>query len=363
MIEVKNLTKKYGNNLAVDNLSFTIEDGNIYGFLGPNGAGKSTTMNIITGCLSATSGSVSIDGKDIFENPIEAKKSIGYLPEQPPLYIDMTPYEYLDFVADAKGISKADKLSEIESVMEKTGIRDVANRLIRNLSKGYKQRVGIAQAMLGSPKIIILDEPTVGLDPKQIIEIRELIRSLSKEHTVILSSHILSEIQEVCDKVIIIANGKLKANGTLDEVANQNSEYNNITLIARATPEAVLEIVDNIEEIVHYAVFEHEDGAVSEIAVPCEIDIRERLFSEFVAKGITLLEMSTVRPSLETVYLSLTEKLDEIEEDRQDEQDEESEDKTGITDENMQDDLPKKAQSEEDDDEEDYVSPFSGEVE
>ena len=219
MIEVKNLTKRYGDNLAVNNLSFTVEKGKIYGFLGPNGAGKSTTMNIITGCLAATSGTVIINGHDIFEEPVEAKKCIGYLPELPPLYMDMTPREYLTFVAQAKGIDRADREYQINFAMEKTQITGVQNRLIKNLSKGYKQRVGIAQAMLGEPEIIILDEPTVGLDPNQIIEIRDLIRSLAEDHTVILSSHILTEVTEVCNYVMIIAHGRLIASDTIENLS------------------------------------------------------------------------------------------------------------------------------------------------
>ena len=211
MIEVKHLTKRYGNHTAVSDLSFTIEKGQIYGFLGPNGAGKSTTMNIMTGCLSATAGDVKIGGFDIFEESEQAKKLIGYLPEQPPLYPDMTPREYLTFVARAKGVSAKQIPEELSRVMTVTQIMDVGDRLIKNLSKGYKQRVGIAQAILGDPEVIILDEPTVGLDPRQIMEIRDLIQEMGKAHTVILSSHILSEVQAVCQTILIISKGKLVA--------------------------------------------------------------------------------------------------------------------------------------------------------
>ncbi len=217
MIKVSNLTKQYGDVLAVNDISFNVEDGHVYGFLGPNGAGKSTTMNIITGCIAATSGEVYIGGHSIFEEPIEAKKLIGYLPEQPPLYMDQTPLEYLSFVADAKGVSKEEKEWQINEVIEETGIGPVKNRTIKKLSKGYKQRVGIAQAILGDPDVIILDEPTVGLDPLQIIEIRELIKGLGERHTVILSSHILSEIQTACDRLLVIADGKLLADTTMEE--------------------------------------------------------------------------------------------------------------------------------------------------
>ena len=214
MIEVIDLVKKYGNHMAVDHLNFTVEKGKIYGFLGPNGAGKSTTMNIMTGYLGATEGKVLIDGHDILEEPEVAKRSVGYLPEIPPLYIDMTVMEYLQFAAELKKIPKYEREEAIEQVIELAKLEDVEHRLIKNLSKGYKQRVGLAQAVLGMPEIIILDEPTVGLDPKQIIEIRELIRSLGKQHTVILSSHILAEVREVCDYIMIISKGKLVASDT-----------------------------------------------------------------------------------------------------------------------------------------------------
>ena len=219
MIEVKNLVKQYGTHLALDDLSFSVEDNEIFGFLGPNGAGKSTTMNIITGYLAPTSGTVTIDGHDIIEDPIGAKKLIGYLPELPPLYMEMTPREYLKFVAEAKGVKKVDLRDEIDRVMEKTAINDVQNQLIKTLSKGYRQRVGMAEAIIGSPKVIIMDEPTVGLDPVQIIEFREMIRELGKDHTVIISSHILAEISEICHKIMIIVKGKLVAIDTPDNLA------------------------------------------------------------------------------------------------------------------------------------------------
>lgn len=224
MIEIKNLVKKYGNHVAVDDISFTVESGKIYGFLGPNGAGKSTTMNMITGYIGNTSGSIVINGHDILTEPEEAKGCIGYLPELPPLYVDMTVMEYLQFVADLKKIPKAEREKNITAAIELTKLNDVSERMIKNLSKGYKQRVGLAQAVLGFPEIIILDEPTVGLDPVQIIEIRELIKELGKEHTVILSSHILSEIQAVCDYVFIISKGKLVASDTTDNLLKKMSK-------------------------------------------------------------------------------------------------------------------------------------------
>ena len=224
MIEVSNLTKKYGKHTAVDDLSFQVEKGQIYGFLGPNGAGKSTTMNIITGYLAATEGTVKINGHDVLKEPEEAKKCIGYLPELPPLYMDMTVGEYLCFVAELKKVPSKDRVDQIEEIMEKTGVTEMKDRLIKNLSKGYKQRVGLAQALIGYPEVIILDEPSVGLDPKQIIEMREFIRSLANEHTVILSSHILSEVQAVCDHIMIIAHGKLVASDSPENLQKMMGE-------------------------------------------------------------------------------------------------------------------------------------------
>ena len=234
MIEVRHLSKRYGTHLAVDDLSFSIDRGVVYGFLGPNGAGKSTTMNIMTGCLGATEGEVLIDGHNVAEEPMEAKKHIGYLPELPPLYGDMTPEEYLHFVARAKGLRREESARQIETVMEKTRIADVRKRLIRNLSKGYRQRVGIAQALLGNPEVIILDEPTVGLDPAQIIEIRELIRELGKEHTLVLSSHILSEVQAVCDSILILSKGRLVACDTAENLTKLMRGRENLRLLTRA---------------------------------------------------------------------------------------------------------------------------------
>lgn len=236
MIEISHLSKRYGNHLALDDLSVTVEKGKIYGFLGPNGAGKSTTMNIVAGCLAATGGTVRICGCDIFDQPLEAKRHIGYLPEIPPVYPDMTPLEYLGFIANARKISAASRYYETCLAMEKTGITEMSKRLIKNLSKGYRQRVGLAGAILGDPEVIILDEPTVGLDPIQIIEIRELISSLADDHTVILSSHILSEVSAVCDRILIMSRGKLLANDTPDNLGKLLSHTNSasITLLAGA---------------------------------------------------------------------------------------------------------------------------------
>lgn len=247
VIEIKNLVKKYGNHVAVDDISFTLEPGKIYGFLGPNGAGKSTTMNMITGYIGNTSGSIVVNGHDVFAEPEEAKKCIGYLPEIPPLYLDMTVMEYLHFVAELKQIHKDECLEYIESAIEKTKLEDVKDRMIKNLSKGYKQRVGLAQAILGYPEIIILDEPTVGLDPVQIIEIRDLIKELGKEHTVILSSHILSEIQAVCDYVFIISKGKLVASDTTANLLeNMRDEDEEAELVIKGPAKQLQKLMENL---------------------------------------------------------------------------------------------------------------------
>lgn len=248
MIEIKNLVKKYGDHVAVDDISFTVEPGKIYGFLGPNGAGKSTTMNMITGYIGNTSGSIVINGHDILAEPEEAKRCIGYLPELPPLYMDMTVMEYLQFVAELKKLPKEKREESIEAAIELTKLEDVSERMIKNLSKGYKQRVGLAQAVLGFPEIIILDEPTVGLDPVQIIEIRELIKELGKEHTVILSSHILSEIQAVCDYVFIISKGKLVASDTTDNLLkNMSKEYETAELVIKGPLKEVEKVLEKLE--------------------------------------------------------------------------------------------------------------------
>ena len=314
MIEVKGLTKKYGDHYAIDHISFTVEQGHIYGFLGPNGAGKSTTMNIITGCLAATEGTVAIDGHDIYDEPTEAKRGVGYLPEIPPLYVDMTPYEYLDFVARAKGVDKGLIDEKIELVMKETGITDMQDRLIKNLSKGYRQRVGIAQAMLGDPKVIILDEPTVGLDPKQIIEIRDLIHRLGADHTVILSSHILSEIAAVCDYVIIIANGKLVAQDTLENLSTHYTSHATVRVKAKGTEEGVRMAVNSVaDDIVEYSIGADKDEPEyisAEITVNRDTDIRENLSTALVENGCIILAMSTETLSLEDVFLELTKDVD-----------------------------------------------------
>ena len=307
MIEVKNLVKKYGNHTAVDHLNFTIEEGHVYGFLGPNGAGKSTTMNIMTGYLGATEGEVLINGHDILKEPEEAKKQIGYLPELPPLYMEMTVREYLEFVAELKGIAKNKREESINEVEKMVKIWEVENRLIRNLSKGYRQRVGLAQAVLGYPPIIILDEPTVGLDPKQIIEIRELIRELAKKHTVILSSHILAEIREVCDYILIISKGKLVASDTPDRLEEKMSGTETVEILAKASAAEVRAILLNVEHISNIHTQERADKTCSaRIQTEGGCDIREALFFAFAKNECPLLELQTSRISLEEVFLELT---------------------------------------------------------
>lgn len=309
MIEVKDLVKKYGSHLAVDHLSFTLESGKIYGFLGPNGAGKSTTMNIMTGYLGATQGSVLIDGHDILKEPEEAKKHIGYLPELPPLYMDMTVQEYLEFAAELKKLPKEKRESDISEVMKLTRLQDVSGRLIKNLSKGYKQRVGLAQAILGFPEIIILDEPTVGLDPKQIIEIRELIRTLSKKHTVILSSHILAEVREVCDYILIISKGKLVASDTPENLELLRNGVSSLELEVKAAPEtarAILSTIDDINTMEMH--IENENLTRVKLETKNGADIREVVFYAFAEEKCPLLEMKTAKASLEDIFMELTQK-------------------------------------------------------
>ncbi|MBS4959906.1 MAG: ATP-binding cassette domain-containing protein [Clostridiales bacterium] len=313
MIEVRNLVKQYGDHLAVDHLSFTVKKGQIYGFLGPNGAGKSTTMNIMTGYIGATEGQVIINGHDIMEEPEEAKKCIGYLPELPPLYIDMTVKEYLTFAADLKKVPRAKIKESVTKAMELTGLTAMQKRLIRNLSKGYRQRVGLAQAIISMPEIIILDEPTVGLDPAQIIEIRDLIKNLAKEHTVILSSHILSEVSAVCDHILIIAHGKLVASDTPENLEKMMQGYTTLELTAKATKseiESILSDYDCIKELSFKSVT--EDGATSfNIKTDIDVDLREQLFYTFAQHHYPLLQLQQVTVSLEDVFLRLTSQADD----------------------------------------------------
>ena len=307
MIEVSNLTKKYGDHIAVDHLSFRVEKGQIYGFLGPNGAGKSTTMNIITGYLAATEGTVTIDGKDVQKDPEEAKRAIGYLPELPPLYVDMTVREYLDFVAELKKVPKKERKQQIDEVMEMTQITDMQQRLIRNLSKGYRQRVGLAQAILGYPEVIILDEPTVGLDPAQVIGIRKLIRELGKTHTVILSSHILSEVQAVCSRVLILSKGALVAEGTPEQLSEKLSPGIRLRVTALGSSDTVLPVVEAVPGITGVQLVSEADGEVTFTAETADTTDRRAEVSRALSEaGCTVLELTAENRSLEEVFLALT---------------------------------------------------------
>lgn len=306
MIEVSNLTKRYGDHIAVNQLNFRVEKGQIYGFLGPNGAGKSTTMNMITGYLAPTEGTITIDGIDIMKDPEQAKKKIGYLPEIPPLYMDMTVGEYLIFVADMKKVPHSKRAEKVVDVMEKTQIKDMENRLIKNLSKGYRQRVGLAQAMLGDPEVLILDEPSVGLDPKQIIEIRELIKELGKSHTIILSSHILSEVSAVCDHIMIIAHGKLVASDSPEELQKQMSGSLQLKLSVKGTMEQLQEALKDLPEIENVKISEDSPSTV-DITAKEGSDIREALFYRMVKADLPILQLEATQKSLEDIFLELTE--------------------------------------------------------
>lgn len=309
MIEVKNLVKIYGNHRAVDDLSFTVETGKVVGFLGPNGAGKSTTMNMITGYIAPTSGKVLIDGVDMAQEPEKAKKHIGYLPEIPPLYPDLRIIEYLQFVAELKKVPKKERDMAVYQVMKKTKVTDMSQRLIKHLSKGYKQRVGLAAAMIGEPDILILDEPTVGLDPSQIMEIRELIRELSKDHTILLSSHIMQEISAVCHEIIIINNGKMIACDTPDHLIQQMERKNSVFLTVKGQPDQVKQIIESIEEI-ESADYEQEEKTPDQVMVTVytgnDNDVREKLFYAMAQNHCPILEMRTLDSSLEDAFLALT---------------------------------------------------------
>ena len=308
MIEINHLVKKYGSHVAVDDLSLTVEPGKIYGFLGPNGDGKSTTMNIITGYLAATSGEVKINGFDVLKQPEEAKKCVGYLPELPPLYMDMTVKEYLDFVAELKKIEKSLRAGYVKEVMKITKTEEVSGRLIRNLSKGYRQRVGFAQAVLGYPEILILDEPTVGLDPKQIIEIRDLIKELGKKHTIILSSHILSEISAVCDHVFIISHGKLVASDSTENLLERMTGAQEIELLVKAEEDTAETAIREIAQVERCEKTESkEDGAVQLlVTAKKDADVREAIYHTCVEHHMPILEMKAASKSLEDVFLELT---------------------------------------------------------
>ena len=309
MIEINNLVKRYGDKTAVNDISFTVNDDEILGFLGPNGAGKTTTMNIITGFLSSTSGSVKVNGHDILEEPELAKQQIGYLPENPPLYYDMTVREYLDYVADLKRVPKDRRKVQLDRIMSMVKITEVKNRLIGNLSKGFKQRVGIAQAMVGDPPILILDEPTVGLDPKQILEIRKLIKSLSKTHSIVISSHILSEIQEIADRVVIINHGKVAAIDTITDLGKRLSGQTKLLMTFKGSVNSCAEAVRSIPGV-QSAVPRVTDNKIGQIEINIlsnqSNDVREAVFYLMAKKNWPILEIRSLDPTLEEVFLNIT---------------------------------------------------------
>ena len=311
MIEVQNLTKVYGGKPAVENVSFKIRNGRIYGLLGPNGAGKSTTMIFLTGCLSPNEGTVLINGYDICDQPIEAKRQIGYLPEQPPLFVDMTPAEYLTFVAEAKGVSAELIDRQVKEAKQVTDILSVKDRLIRNLSKGYRQRVGIAQAILGSPDIIILDEPTVGLDPQQLTEIRALVRKLGEKLTVIISSHILSEISELCDHVIILSEGHVVADDDMAELEARMNPETTLRMTVKADEagaRAVLKSIEGVNTVTKLSANEAEGTVTLRVTTTAEADLRDEIFFAMAERRYAVLSTETVEQSLEEIFLSLTAK-------------------------------------------------------
>lgn len=309
MIEVKNITKRYGKAVAVENISFTIEDGEIVGLLGPNGAGKSTTMNILTGFLEQTEGEVIIDGFDTLKKPKKAKKEIGYMPEGVPLYTDLTVKEFVTYMAEIKQVDRNTRKEKVEKIIEQTGLKDVDKKLIKNLSRGYKQRVSMAGALVGEPKILILDEPTVGLDPKQITEIRNLIKELGKTHTIILSSHILSEVSQICNKVIIINKGKIVAVDTPENLENKVNNNNCIYVMVEDTENKVDQIKDKINGVKKIELVEENKDGTKQYLIEAEkdIDIRKTIFSEFAKENITIFEMKKADTTLEDAFMKLIE--------------------------------------------------------
>lgn len=322
MIEVYDLVKKYGDHVAVDHLSFKVKKGEILGFLGPNGAGKSTTMNMLTGYISATEGSIYVNGYDMLEEPEQAKKSIGYLPEQPPVYPDMTVTEYLKFVTELKMVPRDMRMDEVDRVIEETQLDEMRNRLIKHLSKGYRQRVGIAQALVGNPEVIILDEPTVGLDPSQIIEIRDLMKRLAKDHTVLLSSHIMQEISAVCDHVMIIRHGKLVCSGTPLELQERADKYENLEVAVYGSMPKLQKVLKSVEGIV--SVQEIRSEAEDSVAVELHTsrDIRKELSTALIQAGLPIEKFVRNVKTLEDIFLEVTAEPDEEEEDEVGENDE-----------------------------------------
>lgn len=315
MIEVKNVTKKYGNFLAVDNISFTVKDGEVVGFLGPNGAGKSTTMNMITGFIEPTEGTIIVNGYDVLKKPISAKKQIGYMPEGVPLYSDLTVKEFVNYMAELKRVPRKEKKEKVEKALEQTGIKDVEKKLIRNLSRGYKQRVSLAGALIGDPEVIILDEPTVGLDPKQITEIRKLIKDLGKEHTVILSSHILSEVSQICERVIIINKGRIIAIDTPENLEKKTQEKNVLLLTVEDKNNYMKNLQKDLPEMLECKLIKNNDDGTMQYMIKsdADIDLRKNLFDILPKNNVTIFELKKAEKSLEDAFITLvdenTEKL------------------------------------------------------
>lgn len=307
MIEVKNVTKKYGNFVAVDNISFTVNDGEVVGFLGPNGAGKSTTMNMITGFIEPTDGTIIVNGFDTSKQSIKAKQEIGYMPEGVPLYTDLTVKEFVTYMAELKKVPHKEKKERVANVLRETGIEDVADRLIRNLSRGYKQRVSLAGALVGDPKIVILDEPTVGLDPKQITEIRQLIKRLGKKHTVILSSHILSEVSQICEKVIIINKGKIVAIDTPENLEKETERQNVILLTVEDNSNNMKTLKNDIPELIECKCIKDNDDGTKQYMLKSstEFDLRKKLFEILPKKNITIFELKSAEKSLEDAFITI----------------------------------------------------------
>lgn len=315
MIEVKNITKKYGKFIAVDNINFTIDDGEIIGLLGPNGAGKTTTMNMITGFIEPTKGEIIVDGCDILKKPQKAKKQIGYMPEGVPLYNDLTVKEFVNYMSDLKMVNKKEKKEKVQEIIEKANLQDVQNKLIKNLSRGYKQRVSLAGALVSNPKILILDEPTVGLDPKQITEIRSLIKILGKEHTIILSSHILSEISQICQKVIIINKGKIVAIDTPTNLENKVKNQNQLTITVEDKEEKIQEVTDNIKGIQELKLIKDNQDGTKEYIINLKenADVRKEIFEKYAKNNITIFELKKSEATLEDAFIELIENKEEKE--------------------------------------------------
>lgn len=318
MIEVKSVTKKYGNTIAVDHISFEVKDGEVVGFLGPNGAGKSTTMNMITGFIEPTEGQITINGNDISKKPKKAKRQIGYMPENVPLYYELTVKEFVKYMAELKFVKRQERKQEVEKVLEETGLTEVQNKLIKNLSRGYKQRVSLAGALVGNPDVIILDEPTVGLDPKQITEIRNLIKELGKKHTVILSTHILSEVSQICERVVIINKGKIVAIDTPENLEKKTREQNTISLTVEDPKNKMKELKNKIPEIATIELIKDNEDGTKQFAITsgADVDLRKKLFEILPKEEITIFELKKTENTLEEAFIKLIDTKDTSKENK-----------------------------------------------